>query len=42
VYEDVDEVAVLIDRAPQVPTLALDADDHLVEEPSITARPSAF
>jgi hypothetical protein len=30
VYEDVDEVAVLIEGAPQVPRFALDVDDHLV------------
>ncbi|MGK0169140.1 MAG: hypothetical protein ACI9W2_000859 [Gammaproteobacteria bacterium] len=30
VYEDIDEVAVLIDRAPQLPTFALDVDEHLV------------
>ena len=41
-YEDVDEVAVLIDRAPQVSRFALDVDEHLVEKPPITARPLAF
>jgi hypothetical protein len=42
VYEDIDEVAVLIDGAPQVPTLALDLHDHLVEEPPIAAWSLAF
>jgi hypothetical protein len=42
VYEDVDEVAVLIDGAPQVSAFALDVDEHLVEKPPITARPLAF
>jgi hypothetical protein len=41
-HDNFDVVAVLIDRAPQVPTLALDADDHLVKEPAITSRALAF
>ena len=41
-YEDIDEVAVLIDGAPQVSTFALDVHDHLVEEPPIAAWSLVF
>ena len=37
-YEDFDEVAVLVDVAPQVSTLALYVDDDFVEEPTIATR----
>jgi hypothetical protein len=40
--KDVDEVTVLVEGPPQVSTPALDVDDYLVEEPSVTARPLAF
>jgi len=33
--EDVEHVAVLVDRAPEIMRLALDADEHLVHEPFV-------
>ena len=34
-YQDVEYIAVLIDRPPQVMTLAVDGDEDFVEEPRI-------
>ena len=34
--QDVDHVAVLINGAPQVVSLALDADEDLVQEPDVS------
>ena len=34
-YQDVEYIAVLIDRPPEVTTLAVDGDEDFVEEPRI-------
>jgi hypothetical protein len=36
--QNVERVAVLVDRAPQVPLCAVDLDEHLIEVPCV-ARP---
>ena len=36
--QNVERVAVLVDRAPQVPLCAVDLDEHLLEVPCV-ARP---
>jgi len=34
-YEDVEHMPVLVDRAPEIMQLALNADEHLIEEPLV-------
>ncbi len=40
-HQNVEYIAVLIDRPPEVTTLAVDADEDFVEEPRITWSPLA-
>ena len=37
-HQNVEHVAVLVDRAPQVPLCAVDLDEHLIQVPFV-ARP---
>ena len=40
-YENLEEVTVLVDSAPQGAALALNGDNYLVEEPPVAPRPLA-
>ena len=40
--EDLNEIAILVDSAPKITTLALDRDDHFVKEPTIAPWSLAF
>ena len=38
--QNVEHVAVLVDRAPQVPLCAVDLDEHLIEVPFVAQPPT--
>ncbi len=38
-HEDVQDVTVLVDRAPQILAATLDRDEHLVERPGVSQPP---
>lgn len=40
--EDIDEVTVLVDCSPKVPTLALSRHGDFIEKPTIPARPAGL
>src|SRR5713226_1298600 len=40
-HEDVDHVAVFVDRPPEIMLLALDIDEQFVQVPRVTHRPAA-
>src|SRR6266849_3999642 len=40
-HEDIDHVAVFVDRPPEIMLLALDIDEQFVQVPRVTHRPAA-